>query len=211
MKMKKIILLVAFACIFIQVQAQRSTNRQSRELIKDIVLINAAPWKVLMNKQGDILSKLSHKPGYLDGYEDKKLDSLYVNGQGEGYPSVDYYGGYSTSEEESTVVRPGVVNSTSSKRETEVYFKKGSATIVESEIPQLDVIAQDLKENPNKKFKIFSFNNEPASKSYILAQRRLDAVLKYLKTKGINTDERFILDNGNVRGKNNKIVFFPLD
>lgn len=205
--MKKIILLAAFVCIFIQAKAQHSTDNSKGKLINNIVLINRSPWQVVMNRQGEILSKLSHKPRYLDGYEEKNDESSYANRQSNNYTTPNY----SVLEEHPPKKFKNSSFVPVSEREIEVNFKMGSATIVEGQIAQLDIIAQNLKDNPNKKFKIFSFNNEPVSKAYILAKRRLDVVLKYLSIKGINTDKRLIQGNENIRGQNNKIVFLPVN
>ncbi len=209
--MKNAIFFLIFTCTFIQSYAQASVNKEiNPNLIKNVVLINTNPWEVLMNAKGDIFSKLSQKPKYLYNYEDKSDDYQYAEMGAEAESSFNNQ--YTSSNVENTTPNeyPRKVLVPLDEREIEINFKKGNATIGQSEVAILDNLAQVLQNNPNKKFKIFSFNDEPASKSYILSKRRIDATLKYLNIKGIDTDQRLVIGNS-VNGKSNKIVFLPID
>ncbi len=207
--MKKIILSAVLVCFFVQTQAQSEVNSLNRELINNIILINSSPWQVLMDSQGDILSKLSQKQRYLEGYEQDFYILQNQDREDSNFVSQDYSGEVASPTSFQEVKNK--VFLAESERDLEVNFKKGSATIIESDIRVLNIIAKDLQNNPSKKFKVFSFNNEPVNRYYILSQRRLDAVLKYLSIRGVDTQSQLILVNSSVRGQSNKIVFFAVD
>ncbi len=212
MTMKRIILSAVLAFALACVGAQTPIPNRDSAFVRNVILINTSPWYVVMNRQGDIFSKISHRPDYLSNYEEKGVNPQYQEEQS--YVSDSKY---DLRTDNTSKLEPNSLEGFRedaailiSERELEVNFKKGTATIIDGEISRLDRIVKYLQDNPDKKFKLFSFTNEPINNSYILSTRRVNAVLKYLGIKGINVDERLVFRN-TVRGRSNKITFFLID
>lgn len=210
--MKRIILSAVLAFALACVGAQTPIPNRDSAFVRNVILINTSPWYVVMNRQGDIFSKISHRPDYLSNYEEKGVNPQYQEEQS--YVSDSKY---DLRTDNTSKLEPNSLEGFRedaailiSERELEVNFKKGTATIIDGEISRLDRIVKYLQDNPDKKFKLFSFTNEPINNSYILSTRRVNAVLKYLGIKGINVDERLVFRN-TVRGRSNKITFFLID
>ena len=166
-----------------------------------------------MTKNGDILAKLKNKPDYLRGYEagsEKSTPVTPVYKNTVDIATADEY--TAVSNETVSKVDTKVINDNISldhEDRLQVSFKLGSALLSSDDIALLNKIAAELNADRDMKYNAFGFNSEPEYRFYILSKRRLDAVLSYLKVKGVDIDKQIIV-NSAVKGKNNKIVFAPV-
>jgi len=209
--MKNIMLIfVLFFCV-LSLSAQSNSQKVSKDVVKNVVLINKNPWEVLMTKNGDILAKLKDIPDYLKGVEENPIAPVAANPL------------YTETIVKSTLVTVSKPNSNDvavlkenkiNRPDTpdikdarlEVVFNLGSALLTSNQINLLNSISSRLIADKSLKFNLFGFNSEPEYRFYILSKRRMDAVLSYLKVKGVDIDNQIII-NSSVKGKNNKIVF----
>jgi len=203
MNMKNIMLIFVLSLCALQMTAQSNSESVKNSVVKNVVLLNESPWEVLMSKNGDILAKLKSKPEYLKGYEQgakSPIRSKDINSD------VQIVKVAPKPEVENTLISRDVAINNSHK---EIVFKVGSALLSNKDINFLNGIAAELKNNPNTKIKLFSFGSEPSYRFYILSKRRLDAVLGYLKIKGVDIDNQIVVGS-KVKGVSNKIVFSDL-
>jgi len=207
--MKNIMLIfVLFFCI-LSLSAQSNSQKVSKDVVKNVVLINKNPWEVLMTRNGDILAKLKDIPDYLKGVEDNPDAPVADN---LSYPKTIVKSTPVTVSEPkindevllNEMDRPDTPDFEDTK--LEVVFNLGSALLTSKQINLLNSISSRLIADKSLKFNLFGFNSEPEYRFYILSKRRMDAVLSYLKVKGVDIDNQIIV-NSSVKGKNNKIVF----
>jgi outer membrane protein OmpA-like peptidoglycan-associated protein len=200
MNMKNIVKIIGLLFFVINLSAQSNSEQINKNVIKNVILINTSPWEVLMSKNGDILAKLQYLPDYLKGYDvDWKTDSN-IEIKNKPVAKVEL------KKEKTPLVKEPKINNTPENSYKEIYFSTGSALLKSSQISQLNEIALKLTSNKNNIMKLYGFNSEPDYRSRILSKRRMDAVLAYLKIKGVNIDDQIIVGN-TVNGQNNKIVF----
>ena len=211
--MKNIVLIfVLFFCTY-NVFGQSNSEEINKSVVKNVVLINTNPWEVLMTKNGDILAKLKNKPNYLKGYETTSknhtpITPVYENAVVVAKKKESILASDATvSKVETKVVNDKVLFLDEDR--LQVTFKLGSALLSSKEIAFLNKIAAKLDADRNLKYNVFGFSSEPEYRFYILSKRRMNAVLSYLKVKGVDVDKQIIV-NSAVKGKNNKIVFAPL-
>ncbi len=210
--MKNIVLIfVLFFCTH-SLFSQTNSQKVNENVVKNVVLINKNPWEVLMTKNGDILAKLKDVPDYLIGFEKDSDLNIAKEMNGE-KPQIVLSKPVVTATETKSASKERVIsnedfNSKMSDDRLEVVFNLGSALLNSNQISLLNEISKQLVSNRNLKYNIFGFNSEPEYRFYILSKRRMDAVLSYLKVKGVDIDNQIIV-NSSVKGKNNKIVFAP--
>ena len=200
MNMKNIVKIFAVMLMAANMFSQTVKNDIDKNVVKNVVLINSAPWEVLMSKNGDILAKLNYLPDFLKGYDvDWQEDTNYE-------PDIPIAGKLD-SKKQSVALNSHVskVNNTGINKIQEVYFSVGSALLSNGAIRQLNQIANTLINDKNKTMRLFGFVNEPDSRYSILGKRRMDAVIAYLRIKGVDVDTQVKRGN-NVKGQNNKIV-----
>ena len=155
-----------------------------------------------MSQNGDVLAKLKHKPNYLKGHdaEWKKIKTVSNSNIAKVAPP----------KKEKIVLEPKEVLRFSDaplKSEVqEVFFGTGSALLRSNEITFLNNIALKITQNKNLKYKLFGFNSEPDYRFHILAKRRMDAIMGYLKIKGVDLNKQIVVGSS-VNGENNKVVF----
>lgn len=211
MNMKNIILIFVLFVYAFNLSAQTNSEKINNNVVKNIVLINKMPWEVLMSKNGDILAKLKDIPEYLKGYEKSTplneikptpIKEKTVIASSE--VKTEVYKTYK--ETPSNIKKANHEESKYDSERLEVGFSLGSALLRDKQISFLNGIADRLNSDPNLTFKLFSFNREPDYRYYILSRRRVEAVLGYLKVKGVNINDQIIVKS-TVKGKNNKIVF----
>ncbi len=181
--------------------AQSNSQDIDKNVVRNVILINSAPWEVLMSKNGDILAKLTYLPDYLKGYDvDWKENTNYE-------PDIPVASNINSLNQLKTFKKKeGVISNSGINKVKEIYFRVGSALLSNNAINDLNIIAQKLNNNKDSVLRLFGFINEPESRSSILGKRRMDAVIAYLKIKGVNIDSQIKRGNS-VKGKNNKIVF----
>ncbi len=206
--MKNIVLIfILFFCTY-NVFGQSNSEEINKNVVKNVILINTNPWEVLMSRNGDILAKLKNMPNYLKTYETGSTKStpitpvnndVAVVRKKESIPADDV----SSSKVINNKVSPVVQN------KLQVTFKLGSALLSSEGITFLNKIVSELNIDRSLKYNIFGFNSEPEYRFYILSKRRMNAVLSYLKVKGVDIDKQIIV-NSTVKAKNNKIVFAPV-
>jgi len=207
--MKNIMLIfVLFFCMQ-SLSAQSNSQKVSKDVVKNVVLINKNPWEVLMTRNGDILAKLKDIPDYLKGVEENPNEPVVDN---PSYPKTIVKSTPVTVSEPqindevllNEMNRPDTPDFKDTK--LEVVFNLGSALLTSKQINLLNSISSRLIADKSLRFNLFGFNSEPEYRFYILSKRRMDAVLSYLKVKGVDIDNQIIV-NSSVKGKNNKIVF----
>jgi len=211
--MKNIMLIfVLFFCMQ-GLSAQSNSQKVSKDVVKNVVLINKSPWEVLMTRNGDILAKLKDIPDYLKGFEENPNAPVVDN---LSYPETIVKSTPVTISElrsnprdvaipgENEMKRPDTPDFEDTR--LEVVFNLGSALLTSNQINFLNSISSRLIADKSLKFNLFGFNSEPEYRFYILSKRRMDAVLSYLKVKGVDIDKQIIV-NSSIKGKNNKIVF----
>lgn len=204
MNMKNIILFNLLFFLAFNAIGQSNTEKIDKDVVKNVILIETNPWEVLMSKNGDVLAKLKHKPNYLKGYDtDWKKNNIVVN-ENTAIVKVE-----PPKKEKITLETKEILkfSDTPLKSEIkEVFFKTGSALLRSNEITFLNAIALNLTQNKSMKYKLFGFNSEPDYRFHILAKRRMDAVMAYLKVKGVDLNNQIVIGSS-VNGENNKIVF----
>ncbi len=201
MNMKNIVKIFAIMLLAINVFSQTNSSDIDKNVVKNVVLINSSPWEVLMSKNGDILAKLTYLPDYLKGYDvDWKEDTNYE-------PEIPLANKLNYKKQNLVLnKKEQKIDKTGINKIKEIYFSVGSALLSNRAIKDLNKIAESLNNNRKQTLRLFGFVNEPDSRYSILGKRRMDAVIAYLKIKGVNIDTQIIRGN-NVKGQNNKIVF----
>jgi hypothetical protein len=198
MNMKKVlvVLLLLNVCYF--GYSQTNSDKVKNNVFKKVILIDAVPTEVLMNRNGDILAKLNVLPDYLKAYEtqDSIIDISNVK--------IENTSVAENLQAEKELVKENL--SFKSNTNLEIKFKGGTAYIDPSQIQILNDLIYHLNSGSIQAIKLFGFINEPDYRSGILAQRRMEAILAYMKVKGVDIDNKVILGNS-VSGQNNKIVF----
>ena len=199
--MKNIVVMIILLLLGVNVFSQTNSQDIEKDVIKNVVLINSSPWEVLMSKNGDILAKLTYLPDFLKGYDiDWKEDTNFE-------PNIPLVKNVkSQNHVEAQGKKEQKFSKTGVNKIKEIYFNVGSALLSNKAIADLNNLAQDLNNNRDNVLRLFGFINEPESRSSILGRRRMDAVIAYLKIKGVNIDTQIKRGN-NVKGRNNKIVF----
>ena len=200
MNMKNIVKIFAIMLFAANMFSQTVGGDIDENVVKNVVLINSAPWEVLMSKNGDILSKLTYLPDFLKGYDiDWQEDTNYE-------PDIPVANKLN-SQKQIFAANKEVekVSNTGINKVQEVYFSVGSALLSNGAIRKLNEVAETLNNDKNKTMRLFGFVNEPDSRYSILGKRRMDAVIAYLRIKGVDVDTQVKRGN-NVKGQNNKIV-----
>jgi outer membrane protein OmpA-like peptidoglycan-associated protein len=199
--MKNIVKIFIIMLLGANMFAQTNSQDIDKDVVKNVVLINSAPWEVLMSKNGDILAKLTYLPDYLKGYDiDWKNNTNFE-------PAIPLANNTNHKKQiKALEKRYQNVDLSGLDKIKEIYFSVGSALLSNKAINDLNNIALELNSNKNKVLRLFGFIHEPESRYSILGRRRMDAVIAYLKIKGVDIDNQIIRGN-NVKGENNKIVF----
>lgn len=200
--MKNIILFFLLFIFASNAIGQSNSENVDNDVVKKVILIETNPWEVLMSLNGDVLAKLKHKPNYLKGYDAdwKKTEEFSNSNLVKVVP---------TKKEKVALASKETLKFSDAPMKSEVkeiFFSTGSALLRSNEIALLNNIALKLKENRILKYKLFGFNSEPDYRFHILAKRRMDAVLGYLKIKGVDINRQIIVGSS-VNGENNKVVF----
>ncbi len=207
MNMKKVIVLLLLLSACYIGNSQSNSDRLKNNVVKKIILIDQVPTEVLMNKNGDILAKLNVLPDYLKKYEvqDSVIDISNVKVE-----STEILNTTIVANE--TSASPGIfetsnpVNSDlNSSNNQEIKFKIGTAFIDPSQISILNDLINQINNGLISNIKLYGFINEPVYRSTILSQRRMEAILAYMKVKGVDIDNSVVIGNS-VNGQNNKIV-----
>ena len=188
---------------------------QQQRVIKDGVLLNVEPYEVLMTPNGDILSKIRHLPDYLKSLE--KIERQFVNTElASREVKREVPGTINTKELTSDEVTQDKLNENEvvpfaaeaipKTGHYEVIFSKGTATLTSLALNTLNKLAEELKQNPDQRIQVFGFKNESPMVASLLAKRRQDACVAYLRIKGVDVDNQ--VSKGSVtQGTSNKIVF----
>ena len=191
-------LAIIFTISSITLNGQNQTDNDNAQTIRRVVLLNSNPWEVLMSRNGEIMAKLKYLPDYFDSVDEKWKKEW---------------------QEEKKDIYPEVVNSETQYQNTnnedvnsaeefgDIYFLSGSALLRKKQIQTLNKIAKKLKENKNLQLKLLGFTNEPDLIATVLGKRRMDAVVTYLKIKGVDIDNQ-VKRGSTVKGVNSKVVYF---
>jgi outer membrane protein OmpA-like peptidoglycan-associated protein len=191
-------------------------SAQEDRVIRDVVLLNIEPYEVLMNEDGDIIARVRHLPDYLKSTEELKktrvateIASREPKRQMGGDVNPSIVKSVSESEAENTQMQTFPENNPDDRATEDFYevvFAKGTATLSSQAITVLNELAAVLNNDPGKKIQVFGFKNEPAMVASLLAKRRQEACIAYLRIKGVDVDGQ--VTKGSVtEGVSNKIVF----
>lgn len=210
--MNKILFISGLLC-FMLLSVQ--LNAQQQRVIKDVVLLNVEPYEVLMTEEGNIITKVRHLPNYLNSLElieDQKVETGIVARSseeriipGEVALVKEKYSPETRSDDQDIPVidKPAAPLF---EDHYEVSFTKGTATLSDRAITTLNELANILNQNPEQKIQVFGFKNEEPMVASLLAKRRQDACIAYLRIKGVNIESQ--ITKGSVTdGTSNKIVF----
>jgi len=189
------VFLLAIVLVFISNVAllgQRKNVKNDTETIRKVVLLNSTPWEVLMNRDGEILAKLHYLPNYFSnkniGYDKRKMYSYVQNASN----------------------RKDEITDADIKGFGDIYFLPGSALLRKKQINILNKLAEILKRDRNKKIVLLGFTNEPVMIASVLGKRRMDAVITYLKIKGVDIANQ-VERGSTAKGVNNKIAYIFKD
>lgn len=207
MNMKKVIVLLLLLSVYYIGNSQANSDRLKNNVVKKIILIDQVPTEVLMNKNGDILAKLNVLPDYLKKYEvqDSVIDISNVKVDSSQILNTIIVSKETSNASviaESTTPANYEMNSSINP---EIKFKIGTAFIDPSQIGTLNNLIVQINNGLISNVKLYGFINEPVYRSSILSQRRIEAILAYMKVKGVDIDNKVIVGNS-VNGQNNKIV-----
>jgi hypothetical protein len=204
MNMKKVLVVLLLLNVCYYGYSQTNSDKLKNNVFKRVILIDAVPTEVLMNRNGDILAKLNVLPDYLKAYEtqDSVIDISNVRIEditlGETSLIADNHVVFAEAPKENL--------SFNDNSNLEIKFKGGTAYIDPPQIQILNSMINELTLGRTKAIKLFGFVNEPDYRSAILSQRRMEAILAYMKVKGVDIDSKVIVGSS-VSGQNNKIVF----
>ena len=188
---------------------------QEQRVIRDVVLLNVEPYEVLMTTNGDILSRIRHLPDYLKSLE--TIERQFVNtelasreAKREIPGEINTQKATQNEEPQNQVnnieVVPFTAEAIPKTGHYEVIFSKGTATLTSKAIQTLNLLAEELKQNPDQRIQVFGFKNESPMVASLLAKRRQDACVAYLRIKGVDVENQ--VSKGSVtQGTSNKIVF----
>jgi hypothetical protein len=205
--MKKVIVLLLLLSACYIGNSQSNSDRLKNNVVKKIILIDQVPTEVLMNKNGDILAKLNVLPDYLKKYEvqDSVIDISNVKVESTEILNTTIVAN-ETSASSGIFETSNPVNSDlNSSNNQEIKFKIGTAFIDPSQISILNDLINQINNGLISNIKLYGFINEPVYRSAILSQRRMEAILAYMKVKGVDIDNSVVIGNS-VNGQNNKIV-----
>jgi hypothetical protein len=204
MNMKKVLVLLLLLNICAFGYSQTNSDKVKNNVFKRVILIDAVPTEVLMNRNGDILAKLNVLPDYLKAYEtqDSLIDISNVKSEDISLAESNIIADNSLS----VIEAPKETLNFKSSSNLEIKFKGGTAYIDPPQIQILNDMIYQLNSGGISAIKLFGFVNEPDYRSGILSQRRMEAILAYMKVKGVDIDNKVIVGNS-VNGQNNKIVF----
>ncbi|MGE5354746.1 MAG: hypothetical protein ACM3PT_00770 [Deltaproteobacteria bacterium] len=198
--MKKVLVLLLLLSFGYYGFSQSNSEKVKNNVFKRVILIDAVPTEVLMNRNGDILAKLNVLPDYLKKFESQDSIIDISNVKIEEAPVT----------ESNTIIASAETNSpdfiSKENPELEIKFKGGTAYIDPPQIQILNNIISKLNSGLIQNVRLYGFVNEPAYRSSILSQRRMEAVLAYMKVKGVDIDTKVVVGSS-VSAMNNKIVF----
>jgi hypothetical protein len=205
MNMKKVLVVLLLLNVCYYGYSQTNSDKLKNNVFKRVILIDAVPTEVLMNKNGDILAKLNVLPDYLKAYETQDSIIDISNVRTEDITLVET----SIIADNNNEVIPEAPKenlSFNNNSNLEIKFKGGTAYIDPPQIQILNSMINELTLGRTKAIKLFGFVNEPDYRSAILSQRRMEAILAYMKVKGVDIDSKVIVGSS-VSGQNTKIVF----
>lgn len=207
MNMKKVIVVLLLLSVWYIGHSQTNSDRLKNNVVKKIILIDQVPTEVLMNKNGDILAKLNVLPDYLKKYEvqDSVIDISNVKVESSEVLNTAIVANETPHAPIIAETSAPVNYEMNSSINPEIKFKNGTAFIDPSQIGILNNLIVQINSGLISNVKLYGFINEPAYRSSILSQRRIEAILAYMKVKGVDIDSRVIVGNS-VNGQNNKIV-----
>lgn len=179
-------------------------NGQS-ESRNSIVLINGVANEVELTNSGDILSILREIPGYLpysgkyktlkqilDENPQYKIDDVFIPKETlvESSPMIEEsktpINAISKSNNSNIDSGPPVLVEIAGRRE--VYFDPKNAALNDEAIYKLNDIVTALKESDDRSLQI-NYTIPLASSLIDLAERRANAIRRYLEIRGVNTDQ----------------------
>lgn len=207
MNMKKVIVVLLLLSVWYIGHSQTNSDRLKNNVVKKIILIDQVPTEVLMNKNGDILAKLNVLPDYLKKYEvqDSVIDISNVKVENSEVLNTAIVVNETPNAPIIAETAAPVNYEMNSSINPEIKFKNGTAFIDPSQIGILNNLIVQINSGLISNVKLYGFINEPVYRSSILSQRRIEAILAYMKVKGVDIDSRVIVGNS-VNGQNNKIV-----
>lgn len=207
MNMKKVIVILLLLSVWHIGHSQTNSDRLKNNVVKKIILIDQVPTEVLMNKNGDILAKLNVLPDYLKKYEvqDSVIDISNVKVENSEVLNTAIVANETPNTPIIAETAAPVNYEMNSSINPEIKFKNGTAFIDPSQIGILNNLIVQINSGLISNVKLYGFINEPVYRSSILSQRRIEAILAYMKVKGVDIDSRVIVGNS-VNGQNNKIV-----
>jgi len=170
------------------IYAQKKVLTDDNEPLQRVILLNSDPWEVLLARDGEIIAKLKYLPFYFEHtkYKQKPEKSRFITRN-------------KPKESAATFTEP-------LKDFGDIYFLPGSALLRKKQIQLLNNLANILKAGKDKKITLLGFTNEPDMIASILGKRRMDAVITYLKIKGVDVD-RQVERGSTVKGVNSKVVY----
>lgn len=194
--MNRLILVLVMVVSIVSVYAQVKDYSEYPESMRKIILIDTVATEVILNKNGDILAVIRTIPDYFEN--NKFPDEIMTDVETGDISSIDII---AAEKDAQMATRPSnpLIN-------FEVNFKAKTAYIDPLQIAYLDHIIADLNSGRIHKVRLFSFVNEPYHLARLLTERRLEAVTTYMKIKGVDVENRVIIEN-TVEGRSNKIVF----
>lgn len=205
--MKKVLFaLLLFSAISVT-YSQSNSDQVNKNIIKKVILIDNAPYEVLMNSNGDIVAKLSYLPDYLKAFEEGTitLDSLNELEDSDNLKKIDLTDIHSEVAIQTTNTKLDSKSETLIGDKVDITFKGSTALLESEQIKILNDVIVNLKSGNIKSIKLFGFVNEPEYRSAILSERRMQAIMAYLKIKGIDID-KMVQNQNTVEAHNNKVV-----
>lgn len=195
--MNKLFLVLVLAFSIASVFAQVRDYKEYPESMRKIILIDTVATEVILNKNGDILAIIKTIPDYFDN-DVRFAEQITTGIDTEDISAGDIISAEIDAEKAEMPSNPLI--------DFEISFKSKTAYIDPLQIVYLDRIVANIHSGKINKVRLFSFVNEPYHLARLLSERRLEAVTTYMKIKGIDVENRVVIEN-TIEGKSNKIVF----
>ncbi|MEZ4906360.1 MAG: hypothetical protein R2771_01650 [Saprospiraceae bacterium] len=200
--MKKVIVSLLFLFISYIGFSQSYSDDLNKNVVQKVILINASPYEVLMNQNGDVIAKLNYLPDYFKTFENGEVDL-------DSLPDISTMKKVDLTkfEEDNNPIKFN--DDDSSENQIDIFFKGRTALLQKDEIKKLNQIINALNSGQINTIKLYGFANEPEYRLSILSERRFESILAYMKIKGVDIDQK-VIEGNTVAGQSNKIVVVEL-